>query len=141
MRGLLYPDAFLPVVEQRGLMGGLTRVVLDTAVRQLAAWREAGLMISVAVNLSASDLLDESLTDRIALLLALHGVPAEALELEITESVLVTDAERTRDVLEALRGLGLRIAVDDYGTGYSSSPTCAISRSTSSRSIARSSRA
>ena len=72
-RGLLYPDAFLPVVEQSGLMNAVTRLVLESAVMQLASWRAAGLDISVAVNLSASDLLDESLAERIAGLLAEHG--------------------------------------------------------------------
>jgi diguanylate cyclase (GGDEF)-like protein len=117
-RGLLYPDAFLPAVEQSGLMGALTQLVLKTAIRQLATWRGAGLMINVAVNLSASDLLDEQLAERIATLLAEHAVPVGALELEITESVLMTDPERAREVLNGLRRLGLRIAVDDYGTGY-----------------------
>ena len=117
-RGLLYPDAFLPLVEQSGLMSPLTQLVLEAAVGQLASWRRAGLDISVAVNLSASDLLDESLAERIAGLLAEHEVPASALELEITESVIMIDPERAREVLEALHVLGLRIAVDDYGTGY-----------------------
>ena len=117
-RGVLYPDAFLPVVEQSGLMNAVTRLVLESAVMQLASWRAAGLDLSVAVNLSASDLLDESLAERIAGLLAEHGVPADALELEITESVIMIDPKRAREVLEALRALGLRIAVDDYGTGY-----------------------
>ena len=117
-RGLLYPDAFLPVVEQCGLMNAVTRLVLESAVMQLASWRAAGLNISVAVNLSASDLLDDSLAERIADLLAEHAVPATALELEITESVIMIDPKRAREVLEALRALGLRIAVDDYGTGY-----------------------
>ncbi len=117
-RGLLYPDAFLPIVEQSGLMNALTKLVLEAAVGQLATWHESGLDISVAVNLSASDLLDESLAERIAGLLAEHGVPASALELEITESVIMIDPERAREVLGALRRLGLRIAIDDYGTGY-----------------------
>ena len=117
-RGLLYPDAFLPVVEQSGLMNAVTRLVLESAVMQLASWRRAGLDISVAVNLSASDLLDESLAERIAGLLDEHDVPADALELEITESVIMIDPKRAREVLEALQALGLRIAVDDYGTGY-----------------------
>ena len=117
-RGLLYPDAFLPVVEQSGLMNAVTRLVLESAVMQLASWRAAGLDISVAVNLSASDLLDESLAERIEGLLDEHAVPATALELEITESVIMIDPKRAREVLEALRALGLRIAVDDYGTGY-----------------------
>jgi diguanylate cyclase (GGDEF)-like protein len=117
-RGLLSPDAFLPVVEQSGLMHAVTWVVLQAAVRQLVIWREDGLDISVAVNLSASDLLDDSLADRIASLLDEYSVPAGALELEITESVIMLDPERARTVLNALRRLGLRIAIDDYGTGY-----------------------
>jgi EAL domain-containing protein (putative c-di-GMP-specific phosphodiesterase class I) len=117
-RGLLYPDAFLPVVEQSGLMNAVTRLVLEAAVRQLAIWREGGLDISLAVNLSASDLLDDSLAERIEGLLDEHSLPACALELEITESVIMLDPQRAREVLEALRRLGLRIAVDDYGTGY-----------------------
>jgi EAL domain-containing protein (putative c-di-GMP-specific phosphodiesterase class I) len=117
-RGLLYPDAFLPIVEQVGMMHALTQEVLEAAVRQVAIWREAGLDVSVAVNLSASDLLDDSLADRIEALLGRHSVPASALELEITESVIMLDAERARTVLDALRVLGCRIAIDDYGTGY-----------------------
>jgi EAL domain-containing protein (putative c-di-GMP-specific phosphodiesterase class I) len=117
-RGLLYPDAFLPIVEQAGLMHAVTREVLETSVRQVAIWRTAGLDISVAVNLSASDLLDDSLADRIETLLDEHSVPADALELEITESVIMFDPQRARTVLEALRLLGCRIAIDDYGTGY-----------------------
>ena len=112
------PTPSCPVVEQSGLMNAVTRLVLESAVRQLASWREAGLTMTVAVNLSASDLLDESLAERIAGLLDQHGVPAGALELEITESVIMIDPKRACEVLEALRALGLRIAVDDYGTGY-----------------------
>ena len=117
-RGLLYPDAFLPIVEKAGLMNAVTRVVLETAVQQVATWRKAGLDVSVAVNLSASDLLDDSLADRIETLLDEHSVSADALELEITESVIMFDLQRARTVLEALRRLGLRIAIDDFGTGY-----------------------
>jgi diguanylate cyclase (GGDEF)-like protein len=117
-RGLLYPDAFLPVVEQSGLMNALTWAVLQAAVRQLVIWKDDGLDIAIAVNLSASDLLDDSLADRIEALLDEHCLPASALELEITESVIMLDPERARTVLEALRRLGLRIAIDDYGTGY-----------------------
>ena len=117
-RGLLYPDAFLPVVEQNGLMNAVTWFVLQEAVRQLVIWKEDGLDISIAVNLSASDLLDDSLADRIEALLDEYPLPAGALELEITESVIMLDPERARTVLEALRRLGLRIAIDDYGTGY-----------------------
>jgi diguanylate cyclase (GGDEF)-like protein len=117
-RGLLYPDTFLPLVEQSGLMGAVTRIVLRVAIEQIAAWRAAGTPIAVAVNLSASDLLDEDLAERIMALLTEHDVPVHELELEITESVLMTDPDRARAVLDRLRRLGFRIAVDDYGTGY-----------------------
>lgn len=93
-------------------------LVLEAAVEQIATWRANGMAINVAVNLSASDLLDEHLAERILALLSEHAVPVQALELEITESVLMTDPERAREVLDRLRRLGLRIAVDDYGTGY-----------------------
>ena len=117
-RGLLYPDAFLPVIEQSGQMSAVTKFVLETAVAQVARWRATGRDLSVAVNLSASDLLDESLPERIAGLLSAHALPAGALELEITESVIMLDPKRAGEILDALRRLGLRIAVDDYGTGY-----------------------
>jgi diguanylate cyclase (GGDEF)-like protein len=117
-RGLLYPDAFLPVVEQNGLMHAVTALVLEAAARQLVIWNEDGLDITIAVNLSASDLLDDSLADRIQALLDEYSLPAGALELEITESVIMLDPERARALLAALRRLGLRIAIDDYGTGY-----------------------
>ncbi|MEA2168355.1 MAG: diguanylate cyclase [Solirubrobacteraceae bacterium] len=119
-RGLLQPDTFLPLVEQSGRMEAVRWLVLKAAVEQIAAWRATATTARVAVNLSASDLLDEHLADGLLQLLREHGVPAEALELEITESVLMTDPARARAVLERLRGLGLRIAVDDYGTGYCS---------------------
>jgi diguanylate cyclase (GGDEF)-like protein len=117
-RGLLYPDTFLPLVEQSGLMGSLTRLVLRAAVEQVAAWRKNGMDLAVAVNLSASDLLDERLDEHIFALLAEHSVPVEAVGLEITESVLMIDPDRARSVLERLRRFGLRISIDDYGTGY-----------------------
>jgi diguanylate cyclase (GGDEF)-like protein len=119
-RGLLYPDAFLGIVEQSGSIGRLTQIVLELAIGQLAAWHAVGVPIRVAVNLSASDLLDGELPERIMSLLSDHSVPVNALELEITESVLMTDPERACELLGELHGLGLRISVDDYGTGYCS---------------------
>jgi diguanylate cyclase (GGDEF)-like protein len=121
-RGLLYPDAFLPIVEQNGLMHAVTWAVLQAAMRQLVIWKADGLDLSIAVNLSASDLLDDSLADGIEALLGEHSLPGGSLELEITESVIMLDPERARTVLDALRRLGVRIAIDDYGTGY-----CALS--------------
>jgi EAL domain-containing protein (putative c-di-GMP-specific phosphodiesterase class I) len=119
-RGLLYPDGFLPLAEQSGLMRRLTLHVLQLALRQADTWRQAGLDLTVAVNLSASNLLDAQLPGQIELLLTTLDLPASLLELEITETVLMADPARAHQVLHALRALGIRIAVDDYGTGYSS---------------------
>jgi diguanylate cyclase (GGDEF)-like protein len=119
-QGLLYPDTFLPLAEQTRLMRSLTSVVLQTALEQVAAWRQEGLDLSVAVNLSVANLLDAHLPLEVARLLAAFGLPPTALEVEITESTLMVDRVRSKEVLDALRGLGVRIAVDDYGTGYSS---------------------
>jgi diguanylate cyclase (GGDEF)-like protein len=118
--GLLYPDRFLPLAEQTGLMRQLTLVVLQTALRQGQAWRGEGLDLSVAVNLSVANLLDAHLARQVGDLLAGLGLPARALELELTEDTLMADPVRSKQVLADLRALGLRLAVDDYGTGYSS---------------------
>ncbi|HEY5183706.1 MAG TPA: EAL domain-containing protein [Actinomycetes bacterium] len=119
-RGLLYPDSFLQLAEDFGLMRDLTTTVLEQSLSQVRLWRAAGRVLSVAVNLSASSLVDLELPDRVRLLLLNHGLPASALELEITEDFLMGDRERARDILTQLRGLGIRVAVDDFGTGYSS---------------------
>src|SRR5919197_1941507 len=119
-QGLLYPDTFLPLAEQTRLMRSLTSVVLQMGLSQVAAWRQEGLDLSVAVNLSVANLLDAHLPLEVARLLAAFGLPPTTLEVEITEGTLMVDRVRSKEVLDALRGLGVRIAVDDYGTGYSS---------------------
>ncbi|ABS05007.1 putative bifunctional diguanylate cyclase/phosphodiesterase [Kineococcus radiotolerans] len=119
-RGLLYPDAFLPVVESAGLMEDLTRAVLEQSLDQAAAWWRAGRPLAVAVNLSASSLGDVDLPDRVSRLLAERRLPARLLEIEITEDFLMADRERAQGILGGLRARGVRVAVDDYGTGYSS---------------------
>ncbi|MCV2393091.1 EAL domain-containing protein [Actinotalea sp. M2MS4P-6] len=118
--GLLYPDAFLPRVEEAGLMRAMTRVVLGIALDQAVDWRAEGRTLSVAVNLSASSLTDSELPGEIAAMLAERALPPHALGLEITEEFLMTDRARARTVLTALRDHGVRISVDDFGTGYSS---------------------
>jgi diguanylate cyclase (GGDEF)-like protein len=118
--GLLYPDSFLPLAEQTGLMRQLTLVVLQTALRQGQAWRHQGLDLPVAVNLSVANLLDAHLARQVGELLAGLGLPARVLELELTEDTLMADPVRSKQVLGELRALGVRLAVDDYGTGYSS---------------------
>ena len=119
-RGLLFPDAFLPLAEQSGLMRDLTTAVLEQSLAQVRRWRDEGRVLAVAVNLSASSLVDLELPLRISEVLLRHGLPASSLELEITEDFLMGDRERARGILTELRALGIRVAVDDFGTGYSS---------------------
>jgi diguanylate cyclase (GGDEF)-like protein len=118
-RGLLAPVSFVRLAEHAGLMRPLTTAVLGQSCAQLAAWRAAGLDITAAVNVSATDLLDRAFPDQVRGLLAAHGLAADALELEITETTLMLDRARASMVLTELHDLGVGIAVDDYGTGYS----------------------
>ncbi len=119
-RGLLFPDAFLPLVEQSGRTRELTDAVLTLAVTQAEAWRAVGLDLPIAVNLAADDLLDDALPARIGALLDAHGLTPDALAVEITEGSLMADRERGARTVTALRALGIAVAIDDYGTGYSS---------------------
>jgi len=119
-RGLLYPDTFLPIAEQHGLMHTFTRVVLDHALRQQRAWRRADLELQVAVNLAAANLFDLRFADEVAILLERYQTPTEALQLEITENTVMVDPSRVLDVLARLGELGIDLALDDFGTGYSS---------------------
>jgi EAL domain-containing protein (putative c-di-GMP-specific phosphodiesterase class I) len=120
VRGRIAPDAFLPLAEQAGLMPHLTRIVLGLALDQARALREAGRTLRVAVNLSASDLLDANLVEVITAALAERDLPGSALRLEITESLLIEDVVGADALLERLRAVGIELAVDDYGTGFSS---------------------
>ena len=120
VRGLLGPGDFLPLAEVHGLMGTLTEVVLSRAVAQAADWHRRGLDLRMSVNLSASNLLDAGLPGRVAGLLAAHDLPAERLVLEVTESVVLTDPDRSIAVVRGLAALGACVSIDDFGTGYSS---------------------
>lgn len=119
-RGLLMPGAFLPLVEEAGLMHDLTIAVLEQALDQVALWCAAGRPLPVAVNLSPSSLVDIELPSRIAAMLAARGLDPSLLVLEITEDVLMGDSNGARLVLQTLRQSGIAVAVDDFGTGYSS---------------------
>jgi diguanylate cyclase (GGDEF)-like protein len=119
-RGLLSPDEFVPLAERTGLIRELTLYVLDAALGQSRAWREGGFEPSISVNLSARDLLDVELPETIRGLLERHDVGAERLELEITESVILSDPMRARAVLSQLNAMGIQLAIDDFGSGYSS---------------------
>jgi diguanylate cyclase (GGDEF)-like protein len=119
-RGRLYPDTFLGLAEHAGLMDRVVDRVLELALVDLQSWRREFPQLTVAVNLSASNLQDVSFPDRVMRQVHAAGVPPEALTLEITENVLMTDAARAKCVLDALRGQGFWLSVDDYGTGYCS---------------------
>ncbi|CAN5356350.1 hypothetical protein BH11PSE11_BH11PSE11_37780 [soil metagenome] len=118
--GLIMPADFIPLAETNEVIGSLTRWVLLEAIRQCARWHEAGLEISIAINISARNLSDETLDGYLADCLALHDFPASCVELELTESALMTHPGQAMEILQALRTRGLRIAIDDFGTGYSS---------------------
>jgi diguanylate cyclase (GGDEF)-like protein len=118
--GLLSPDRFIPLIEQTSLIGPLTMNVLDQALTQAVAWRRRGIVLEIAVNLSARNLLDPELPERVGSLLNERGVPAEQLVMEITESAAMADPDRGVRVLEALRALGAGVAIDDFGTGNAS---------------------
>lgn len=119
-RGMLPPDLFVPLAEQSGLIHDLTRYALRTCVEQLAAWREVGEPVPVAVNLSAHDVTSPVVAETIEDLLATHGVPAALLEVEITETALVSDPSRVVPVLQRLGEAGVRVSIDDFGIGNTS---------------------
>ena len=118
--GLMPPDDFIPLAERTGLIKPLTLWVLRESLRQCAAWKQAGLNLSVAVNLSAQGLMDMELPDTVAGLLASNDVPPDRLVLEITESSIMMDKDRALQILTRLADMGIRLSIDDFGTGYSS---------------------
>jgi diguanylate cyclase (GGDEF)-like protein len=119
-RGLLAPDAFVPIAERNGLIRGLTLHVIRTALSQQASWLAEGIDVPIAVNLSIANLLDADLPRDIATLLAELRVRRGSLTLEITESYLVTDPSLMHNNIEELCSRGVGLALDDFGTGYSS---------------------
>ena len=118
--GPLTPDAFVPLAESTGLIDQLTKVVLSQALRQCRAWQDAGYDLAVAVNLSARNVNDVSLPEHVAGAIVEAGVPASKLILEITESSVMGDPERTVPVLQRLADIGVTLSLDDFGTGHSS---------------------
>ena len=118
-RGLLDPDEFLPMVRRSGLMGSLTDAVVNMALDDALTFKQASFEVPIAVNVSAPLFADARLPARIARALADRGLTGTALSLEITEDLLFGNMERSRDVLDQLRRNGIRIAIDDFGSGYS----------------------
>lgn len=122
-RGLLAPDSFIDVAEQSGLIVPLGQAVLTQACQDVASWnlqRGPDERLSVAVNVSARQLLCGHLAEDVAAVLARSGLSADLLVLELTETALMDDVAATTSTVEALRALGVRLSVDDFGTGYSS---------------------
>jgi diguanylate cyclase (GGDEF)-like protein len=119
-RGLLLPDEFIPLAEHTGLIGRLTRHVLGLALAQARIWSDAGRPLTVSVNLSVRNLLDEGFPSQVAGLLAVHGVSPQLLNFEVTETAIMTEPVRAQNLLEQLSSLGIRISIDDFGAGYTS---------------------
>ena len=118
--GLIPPAEFVPFAEHTGLIRPLTSFVLRTAATQARAWLDAGIDTAVAVNLSARSLHDGAISNEVAQLLAEFSLPANRLQLEITESSIMADPAGAKRVLEDLDAMGLHLSIDDFGTGYSS---------------------
>jgi diguanylate cyclase (GGDEF)-like protein len=119
-RGLLLPGEFLAVLERSGLMQPVTRWVLRQAIQQAANWRRAGMPLQVAVNLSPRSFLDNDLPARVLASLSAADLPASLLQLEITETAVMTNPERAVVVLSQLEARGVEVAIDDFGAGCTS---------------------
>jgi diguanylate cyclase (GGDEF)-like protein/PAS domain S-box-containing protein len=121
-RGVLPPAEFIPLAEERGLIGAIDSFVLDEACRQLAAWEAAGEVddeFVISVNVSGRELRDRGLIDRVAAALERNAIVPSRLCLEITETALIGELDDANRVLEAMSKMGVRLALDDFGTGYS----------------------
>jgi EAL domain-containing protein (putative c-di-GMP-specific phosphodiesterase class I) len=117
--GLIQPDSFIPLAEERGLIDELTWTVLRLAVAQAAAWAES-LSVPIAVNLSATNLNDEAFPDKLVVLCREYGVAPHQIYLELTETATTRDARSLKAILSRIRLKGFRLAIDDFGIGYSS---------------------
>jgi EAL domain-containing protein (putative c-di-GMP-specific phosphodiesterase class I) len=119
-RGMIPPDQFILPAEKTGLIHPLTRWVIASGMRQCKAWREAGIGLTVSVNLSARNLLDPKLPAQVAEQLESAGVNSDWMRFEITESAIMADPVHALDVLMKLHGMGIHFSIDDFGVGYSS---------------------
>lgn len=119
-RGLIFPDMFIPFAEQTGHIDKISYWMLSEAAKYAALWKKQGLDISLAVNLSARDLIDVELPNKLKQILAKHDLSAHSLSLEITESSIMDDPERALETVERIAKMGIQLSIDDFGTGYSS---------------------
>jgi len=119
-RGMIGPATFIPVAERFGLIGSLGNWVIEDACRQSRAWRDKGLRMRVAINLSAFQMRQDDLVERITTALARHRIDPSLLTCEITESVAMEDTKATQQTFRRLGETGVHLSIDDFGTGYSS---------------------
>ncbi len=117
---MVYPDQFIPQAEKTGQIAKITTWMLLRAASYYAEWKSYDVDVSIAINLSARDLMDPELPDRISRILAEKSVPPKAITLEITESNIMEDPKRAQMTVAQLSNMGLKISIDDFGTGYSS---------------------
>ena len=120
LRDLIPPDEFIPLAEHTGLIEALTTFVLNESLRQVAAWRDDGLELKVAVNLSTRSLLNADFPEEVSRALKKWHVPPSSLQLEITEHTILTDPAKAAGILSTLSQMGVELSIDDFGTGYSS---------------------
>jgi diguanylate cyclase (GGDEF)-like protein len=118
--GFIGPDEFIPIAENSGNIVALTQWVIDKAIAQIAEWREQGTTVVVSVNISAMDLLENTLPPYVEQKLRQYNVEPSLLCIELTESSAMQDAQHSMAMLQKLQMMGIRISVDDFGTGYSS---------------------
>jgi len=119
-RGLVPPSEFVPLAEQTGFIRTITQWVLERAVKQCAEWRNRGIPLNVSVNISANDLVNSELPARLSQILEKEGCAAQWITLEVTENAIIGEPGHALKNLERLKRLGCKLALDDYGTGYSS---------------------
>jgi diguanylate cyclase (GGDEF)-like protein len=119
-RGMVMPGTFLPLAERSGLIGPLGNWVIEAACKQARAWRDKGLRMRVAINLSAHQMRQDDIADRIAEALARYRIDASLMTCEITESAAMEDTASTQETFRRLGDLGAHVSIDDFGTGYSS---------------------
>lgn len=119
-RGLVFPDMFIPFAEQTGHVRKISMWMLAEAARYAAKWQQDGIDVSLAVNLSARDLIDTELPAKLAEILGMHQLSSDSLSVEITESSIMEDPVRALQTVERISGMGIKLSIDDFGTGYSS---------------------
>lgn len=119
-RGLVFPDQFIPLAEEHQLMSELTDAVILEAIKAYQQFKVADISITVAINLSAQNINDLELPEKLGALLTSHGIRPEAFMLELTESAVLSDTSAALDILNRLRMKGFSLSIDDFGTGESS---------------------